>query len=258
MHLLLLKLSLTPLFISAATLIGRRWGPVIGGWFTGLPLTSGPISLFLALEQGRDFAADAARSSLLGLVPLAAFCTGYSLGAKGKNPLRATLIALAAYFTALGCLSPANLSLLPAMIAGLLALWIALKLIGSPRPDPVNRAPERRDLPLRVGTSLALVLGITGLASLLGPKWSGMLALFPAFTWLLALFAQTYAGSTAARQLMHGVVASSFGSIVFFSLIAFAVRSEISLTALYLCALGLTLVVNGLVLTALVHEQRRR
>src|SRR5437016_7099204 len=58
--LLLAKVVLTPLFIAAVTLAGRRWGPAVGGWLAGLPLTSGPVSVFLALEQGPGFAVRAA------------------------------------------------------------------------------------------------------------------------------------------------------------------------------------------------------
>ena len=59
-EILVLKLVVTPLLISAATLVARRWGPGVGGWLAGFPLTSAPVSVFLALEQGPDFAAGAA------------------------------------------------------------------------------------------------------------------------------------------------------------------------------------------------------
>ncbi|HET7343490.1 MAG TPA: hypothetical protein VFL90_18640, partial [Methylomirabilota bacterium] len=56
---LLLKLAATPLLIAGASLAGRRWGPAVGGWLVGLPLTSGPVAVFLALEHGAAFAAAA-------------------------------------------------------------------------------------------------------------------------------------------------------------------------------------------------------
>ena len=64
MDLVWIKLILTPLAITAIALAGRRWGPAVGGWIAGLPLTSGPVSLYLALEQGRTFAATAAVNPL--------------------------------------------------------------------------------------------------------------------------------------------------------------------------------------------------
>src|SRR2546427_5301266 len=64
--LLLAKVVLTPLFIAAVTLAGRRWGPAVGGWLAGLPLTSRPVSVFLTLEQGPGVAARAAVGTLAG------------------------------------------------------------------------------------------------------------------------------------------------------------------------------------------------
>ena len=63
--LFLLKLILTPLLVGAATIAARRWGQSIGGWFAGLPLTSGPVAVFLAIERGPEFARRAAEATLL-------------------------------------------------------------------------------------------------------------------------------------------------------------------------------------------------
>jgi hypothetical protein len=56
---LVLKLVLTPVLIGGASLAGRRFGPSVGGWLVGLPLTSGPIAFFLTLDHGHSFAAAA-------------------------------------------------------------------------------------------------------------------------------------------------------------------------------------------------------
>ncbi|HEX6121994.1 MAG TPA: hypothetical protein VFY89_02485, partial [Ktedonobacterales bacterium] len=61
-----LKLLLTPAFIGGASLAGRRWGVVVSGLLVGLPLTSGPIALFLALDHGASFATAAALGILAG------------------------------------------------------------------------------------------------------------------------------------------------------------------------------------------------
>src|SRR3990172_1682278 len=87
---LLLKLILVPVLIGALSLAGRRWGPAVGGWLAGLPWTSGPVALFLALEQGTTFASNAAQGTLMGLVSVAAFCLAYSVTA-GRRGWRASL-----------------------------------------------------------------------------------------------------------------------------------------------------------------------
>ena len=56
MFLLFMKLVGAPLFLVAATLAARRWGGTVGGLIVALPMISGPISVFLALEDGAAFA----------------------------------------------------------------------------------------------------------------------------------------------------------------------------------------------------------
>jgi hypothetical protein len=77
MDTLALKLVLTPVLVGTASLAGRRWGPVVSGWFVGLPLTSGPIAFFLALNNGVAFAAATAVGTLAGAISQAAFCLAY-------------------------------------------------------------------------------------------------------------------------------------------------------------------------------------
>ena len=55
MIIFLIKLIAAPLLLALATLAARRWGTVLGGILIGLPLISGPISVFLAIENGAGF-----------------------------------------------------------------------------------------------------------------------------------------------------------------------------------------------------------
>jgi hypothetical protein len=75
---LLLKLTLTPVLIGAASLASRRWGSEVGGWLVGIPFTSGPIAFFLAIGPGPRFAADAAVGILAGAVSQTAFALAYA------------------------------------------------------------------------------------------------------------------------------------------------------------------------------------
>src|SRR5260370_4639912 len=75
---LAINLLLTPMLVGVMSPVGRRWGPAVSGWFVGLPLTSGPITLYLALDQGTAFAARAAQGTLLGLISVASFCLAFS------------------------------------------------------------------------------------------------------------------------------------------------------------------------------------
>ena len=78
---LLFKLVLVPGLIALVTLAGRRFGPRVGGWLNALPLVAGPVLFLLALEQGDQFVARAALSTLAGLAAVAAFAVIYSWAA---------------------------------------------------------------------------------------------------------------------------------------------------------------------------------
>src|SRR5512147_1291905 len=100
MNLLLLKLLVTPALIGTASLAGRRWGHSISGWLVALPLTTGPITFFLALSHGPAFAASAAAGTLAGGISQAAFVAAYGhLAWHWKWP--ATLITAILSFAAL-------------------------------------------------------------------------------------------------------------------------------------------------------------
>src|SRR5262245_59073881 len=75
---LISKLVLTPLLVSMATLAGRRWGPSRSGWLVALPLTSGPIVLFISLDQGAAAGSMVAVGALAGSIAVCAFCVMYA------------------------------------------------------------------------------------------------------------------------------------------------------------------------------------
>ena len=113
MGLLATKLLITPLILWAATSASRRWGDAVGGWLVGLPVISGPVSVYLYLDRGSDFAALAAAGSISGVISQAAFCIGYALGA-GRGLIAALALATLGYvgFGALALALAPSLSIL--------------------------------------------------------------------------------------------------------------------------------------------------
>jgi hypothetical protein len=241
---LLLKLTLTPILIAAATLAARRWGPTIGGWFAGLPLTSGPVSVFLALEQGRPFAATAARTSILGLIGVAAFAVAYSRAPVHFGPAG----CLAVGFTAYGIAALASQTLEVGAWTTFAIVCVALvaALIALPRPQPVHTEATAPwwDLPLRIVAATSMVLLITTAATKLGPSWSGLLSPFPVFSSVLAAFAHATSGRPAASRLQRGVVVGVFSFAAFFLVVALLIETR-SLTVTYTAASAAALAVNG-------------
>ena len=255
MSLFFLKITLTPLLIAGATLIARRWGPAVGGWFVGLPLTSGPVSLFLALEQGVEFAAASAANSLIGQCGIAIFSIIYAKSARGNAWQYSSCFGLVVYFVAMELLSLPLLSL-PFECSMAFGLQLAaLLIIGRPTTALAMRVSPWWDLPLRMGIAVTVVLSITGFAMTLGAKWSGLLAPFPAFTLIMTAFSHQQYGPAAAHQLLYGVVVGAFGAIGFFCIVAFGL-TNLGIAATFTVATLATFAVNGLILTLMLRRQR--
>ncbi len=218
--LLLFKLLVTPLLVCLVSLAGRRWGPTVSGWLVGLPLTSGPVALFLALELGRSFASNAALGTLTGLLSLAAFCLTYSWLSFRMNWLGCILLSWGAFFVVTFVLQYLVIPLLAAFIIVLCCLALTLKLLPTNDGHASSVKPASWDTPLRMVVATTFVLALTGFASLLGPRLSGLLTPFPIYATILAVFTHYAQGAAPTRRLLRGLITGIFSFAVFFLIIA--------------------------------------
>jgi len=217
---LLFKLLLTPTLLGLVSLAGRRWGPALSGWIIGLPLTSGPVSLFLALDHGTAFASRAAEGSLLGLISLAAFSLTYSWLSVRTAWLISMLIGWAAFFALTFALEFVSLPLFLSFVVVIGCFLLVLKLLPESQNLGTVTKPPRWETPLRMLVATAFVIGLTGSAGILGPQLSGLLTPFPVFATILAVFTHHFHGANAARLLLRGLISGAFSFAVFFLIIA--------------------------------------
>ncbi len=251
----ILKLVLAPLIIASATLVARRWGQNIGGLMVGLPLTSGPVSIFFAVEQGRQFATNAAIGSLLGLIPVAVFCAGYVRNAKRFPWYLTAVISIGLYLVTVWLISftAPDLGLTSILVPSILCL--ALLIIGRLDPANVFISSPWWDLPLRMLVASGLILIITTAASSLGSKWSGLLSPFPIFTFVMATFSHYQGGATAASRLIRGVLVGLFSYTAFFLVVALLV-DKTNLFIVYALATVTALGVDGISLLIFLRNSR--
>jgi hypothetical protein len=214
---LALKLVATPILIAVASLAGRRWGQAVGGWLVGLPLTSGPVAFFLALDHGSGFAAAVALGSLAGGLAEVAFCLAYGWSARGGWPVAVGAASIAFAVVAVGLQRLAVP--LPALAAlAILTLLAGLRLLPARAPGPASARAPRWDLPLRMVITTALVICLTELAPVLGPRLSGLLATFPVYAAILAVFAHRD-GAAPAVQVLRGLLLGLFSFAGFFAVL---------------------------------------
>lgn len=220
MSLLALKLTLAPGLVAATTLAARRWGPRVGGWLGGLPVVVGPILLALALEHGERFGSVAATGALLGLLALCAFMAGYAWVARLTWWLPTLVAGYLLFAAATVVLDGVSLDPVPAL-AAVLACF-ALTALAMPSPPVAGlepREPPRWDLLMRALATAAIVLAITGLARVLGPHLSGILAASPILAAVLAAFTHAQDGAPATAELLRGLT----GGLVAFAVFCFVV-----------------------------------
>jgi hypothetical protein len=248
--LLVAKLALTPAIVVATTLAGRRYGAAISGWLVALPLMSGPITCFLAVEHGRRFAAHASIGSLSGTLGEAAFCLGW-VGAARRWPWQYSLAAGSLGFASVGLvaevlpLGPQLDVLIPLSTAAVLALVVALRFVPQLAFEPAEAVlPHRFELPARAVVATAILLLITGLATVLGARLSGLLTVYPLYTAVLASFAQRSHGIAAALRVLRGLLLGLFSFAAFYISLSLLLPRT-SIAAAFGAALVLSLTIHA-------------
>jgi hypothetical protein len=222
---LALKLVLTPAVVVVSTLAGRRFGRAVSGWLIGLPLTSGPVAAFFAVEQGRRFAARAAVGSLGGAIGEVAFCAAYTAGARRGGPRRSLALGSLAFAVAAAVLRALDLPARPVPVVSLgaaatLALLLGFRLVPRMPQRASVRLESRWDVPVRAVVATGFLLALTGLAAVLGPALAGVLAVYPLYSAVLAAFAQRAAGAAAAVQVLRGLLVGLFSFVAFYLALA--------------------------------------
>jgi uncharacterized membrane protein len=222
---LLLKLVITPFFIAVVTLAGRRWGPTISGLLMGLPLTSGPVSFFLALQYGPAFAGRAAVGTLVGQASVCLYCLGYSAAARRSSWPLSALAAVCVFLLATALWNSLTWSVATASAVLLAVILLVSRLIPRQAVRPAAGQAPRWDLPARMILAAAFVVALTTFANSLGPQLSGLLSPFPVFGLILSVFTHHQQGTGAVRGLLRAVVLGSLAFGGFFAVVGSAVTS---------------------------------
>lgn len=254
MTLFYLKLIVTPLLMWAVSLASRRWGGLLGGLLSGLPITSALVMTFLCLEQGTAFVLGAVPGALGGLAAVQATYAVYlyithRFGIACAVPLALLCYGVAAYaFTHWG-------GLYLSIAMALLLIAVLIRASGrEPRPDTLTQPRHRYwEIPLRMVSATGLLMVTTSLASWLGPAASGMLAPIPVIAWPLVVFAHVQSGRAGMAMMVRGNAIGAVGVIAFYLIVA-GLLEPIGIAATMGLAVGVAVVLT----VALATVLRRR
>ena len=218
---LFFKIGLPVLMIGIVTLVSHRYGPSVGGILGAVPAKGGPIILFLALDQGRSFAATSAAASLGGAGGCGVFCLVYALVCRRVGWPIAGAAAYGAFVATWAAMLPISAwGLGPAFAATFAILLVSRRLLPEAPPVASRRATALADLPARMATGAGMVVFVTTAGPQFGATISGMLTTIPTVAAVLALFTHAQEGPDRAIAVMRGLTHGLLGFASFLAVLA--------------------------------------
>jgi hypothetical protein len=204
---LIVKMAVTAAFLLAATITAERAGPLIGGLVATLPISAGPVYIFLALDHDAHFIAQSALGSLVTNVYNTIFAVVYALLAQSHSLVVSFGIAIAVWtvltFAGGNVAWTVSLAVIFNIVVIGLALWISAPLRHAPMPRVQRRW---YDLVLRAAMVALLVGTVVTLSFRIGPTASGNLAVFPIVLSSIMFILHRRVGGPATAAVMANAV----------------------------------------------------
>jgi hypothetical protein len=191
---------------------------------------------------------------MAGTVSQAAFGLAYARTAlRARWPLALTAGSLAFALSTLA-LRWLPLSLVP------LAVVAVGSLLASRALMPPSAAPARAgaalpwwDIPARMVVTTAFVLLLTGVASQLGPRLTGLVTPFPLYAAVLVVFTHALEGPARAAGVLRGLLLGLYCFVGFFFVLALLLERS-GIAPAFVAAAAVALAVQGGALWVLRHH----
>jgi hypothetical protein len=205
---LAIKIATAAAIVVTASRATERAGPFIGAMIATLPLSTGPVYVFLAIDHGAQFISDSARMSVASTAAIAAFVAAHAVAAQHlRTPASLGLATLAWLGVAIVLqLRDWSFGEACAIYAASFALAIhgLRRFAGVRGTRPVPRA--RWDIALRAALVACVVVATSFAGNALGPSAAGVLATYPVvFTCLVVILQPRCGGPFTASVLVNGL-----------------------------------------------------
>jgi hypothetical protein len=180
---LIAKALATALIVVAASTAAEALGPVWGAIIASLPVSAGPVYVFLAMQHGPVFVAASALNSAAANGATGLFLTTYGTLAKSMPPWRSLAVAVGGWLMASLAIQQIAWTPVSAVALNVVIYGLGLASVnGCGTANPSRARPSRRrwfDLPLRAASVAAFVSTVITVSSVLGPAATGIAAVFP-------------------------------------------------------------------------------
>ena len=244
MSLLLVKILLSAVLVAAATLVQRHYGHRASGFLVGLPITTAPYLLLVAIQHGSQFTIHSAQGVLQGQIALLLFLVSY---ARAPTSWPWWLTLSSSTFLCLFATILISQHLFPPLLSiGVLVLfWLAaIRLWPTTLAERTQVVQARWELPTRLLVTLLILVGLTQIAPYLGASLAGGLATLPVISIVLCAATHRSFGPSGPLQFLRGLLLSLPGATSFALTVALLTPVYNRYLALTF-ALALTLAVAG-------------
>jgi hypothetical protein len=203
---LALRMAVTAAFVVSASVITERSGPVIGALVATLPISAGPSYVFLALDHDAAFISAGALASLPVNAATIFLGLTYVVLAQRRSAIASLFAAVVVWVVLVALTQTVKWSLVGGIAANAVAFAICLPLFRRYRHVKMPLVTRRwYDIPLRAALVSTLVATVVGLSGWVGPKVSGMIALFPmVFTSMMLILHPRLGGPATAAVIANG------------------------------------------------------
>jgi hypothetical protein len=215
------KMAATAAVVVAASLIAERVGALIGALVATLPVASGPAYILLALDHDARFIADSTVTSLAVHAPTGLFCTAYVFAAQRWPAPVGTGLAMAAWVGGVLAVRAIDWSLAGVLILNAATYGLCIPLVqrfAHARVPAIKR--QWFDVPLRAALVAVLVSAVVLAGAHVGPRLTGILAVFPVVLMSLTLILHPRIGGQAAAA----VIANTMWGLIGFGLCILALH----------------------------------
>jgi len=211
--LLLIKMAIAAGIVVGCSLLAERSGPLLAAMIATLPISLGPVYVFLALDHGPAFIAEAALGSMASNLANACLMLVYVLLAQRFATFPSLGLGLLAWLAAVLTLRTLALPFAIALALTPLvfgAVHLAVRPYLAARPAGPPERPWYA-IPLRAAC-VALLAGTATMASShVGGMWSGVLAGLPIVLSSLVVMLQPRMGGPVAAAVIANSVLGLLG-----------------------------------------------
>jgi len=177
---LLLRMAIAAAFVVSASVITERSGPVIGALVATLPVSAGPSYVFLAIDHDAAFIAQGALSSLPVNAATIFMALTYVVLAQRHSLLVSCGSAFAVWIAIASVIRMFDWSLTAGLAVNLIAFGICIPLLAGYRDVKMPLVTRRwYDVPMRASLVATLVAIVVSTSGWVGPRISGIIALYP-------------------------------------------------------------------------------